>query len=954
MRLSSKFAHAYGLNKVFPQTSLVEFLLSSPKKMDTSRGSNCESDIRFDLIMTESAVRLCLSYLPVINQSKVLRKCLIDLERDSRASRDYDRHTLVLTLYSECLGKLVTRKETRVKALEAETLRVQRRFDVLALLSTTFESYPWEKRPEYSKMFEPLPLDPFSPPTKRKMCSVLGFEESGDVFDPLAPLHDILDHSGANSMAGALASLCSMVQLPPGYLHARSLIVRFRKLRESSDGLPKVESSVIPVIKKLVSPADKADLAWWCSAQYASGSVEQLHCLDLAHSNATTASEEIESLQGRASKEDERAALDRVKRIDTARAILSDHILVDKVLEQNNSSDLVQKVYKSIIRKVQKVSAEKESYCPEHFVRELLIEGSLAAALASLDDCDGFTTVHFRSLAILVHDACKLLASRYTHIFVGRVARILARRWMINGDDASDSNVDYSSMKTTDLLANSDNREKKLSDALLSDEGEITSDFVMDIAWTSDLDGVDANGLISNTHRGGENPGIIASEEPSALNAMSSLRESSEHICSRVALRIAFLICFAEGYHRNKESIAEEFGDENIHCNIMVDRSNAQTKTKGIKQSSQKDGCFEGHLALEHARELLGVVFAGQGSTVASTCGFLLDEYNSSDNSFLSGSVNSTVIEDVRSKNKALSFAMRHRALRVASILCPHDVILRVILEEGYATGVCDDHLNKYAFGSFVAMEIEAMGLPLPHSDLVQLSEMHFPSFARTIWRNHGGGSYQGFTGRLHLILLELCVSDRDSIDWELLILVFKELMRFELPRSLILASECVAKSEAFESAISQNREDVILCVEDAVNTIVRLLGHEIRSNLSGGIEMNVPQCSSTVDRIATIVCSIHNNPLLFVSEFTDLAHECSERGHREICKCFIEGASSISSHLVDPSAYSKALNIIRQYGEGYECIQRNLSVLKTQQSKDSICSEAIESFEMAFSNRVP
>jgi len=333
----------------------------------------------------------------------------------------------------------------------------------------------------------------------------------------------------------------------------------------------------------------------------------------------------------------------------------------------------------------------------------------------------------------------------------------------------------------------------------------------MDIAWTSDLDGVDANGLISNTHRGGENPGIIASEEPSALNAMSSLRESSEHICSRVALRIAFLICFAEGYHRNKESIAEEFGDENIHCNIMVDRSNAQTKTKGIKQSSQKDGCFEGHLALEHARELLGVVFAGQGSTVASTCGFLLDEYNSSDNSFLSGSVNSTVIEDVRSKNKALSFAMRHRALRVASILCPHDVILRVILEEGYATGVCDDHLNKYAFGSFVAMEIEAMGLPLPHSDLVQLSEMHFPSFARTIWRNHGGGSYQGFTGRLHLILLELCVSDRDSIDWELLILVFKELMRFELPRSLILASECVAKSEAFESAISQNREDVIL-----------------------------------------------------------------------------------------------------------------------------------------------
>merc|ERR1712086_829312 len=104
--------------------------------------------------------------------------------------------------------------------------------------------------------------------------------------------------------------------------------------------------------------------------------------------------------------------------------------------------------------------------------------------------------------------------------------------------------------------------------------------------------------------------------------------------------------------------------------------------------------------------------------------------------------------------------AMRHRALRVAAVLCPQEVIARVMLEETYFSNADDDdHLNKCAFASFVAMEIEAMGLPLPHSDLVQLSVIHFPSYARTIWRNHGGIPTQGFSGRLHLLLLQLCVN---------------------------------------------------------------------------------------------------------------------------------------------------------------------------------------------------
>ena len=30
------------------------------------------------------------------------------------------------------------------------------------------------------------------------------------------------------------------------------------------------------------------------------------------------------------------------------------------------------------------------------------------------------------------------------------------------------------------------------------------------------------------------------------------------------------------------------------------------------------------------------------------------------------------------------------------------------------------------------------MGLALPHSELVQLSAMYFPSYARVLWRHHG------------------------------------------------------------------------------------------------------------------------------------------------------------------------------------------------------------------------
>ena len=117
----------------------------------------------------------------------------------------------------------------------------------------------------------------------------------------------------------------------------------------------------------------------------------------------------------------------------------------------------------------------------------------------------------------------------------------------------------------------------------------------------------------------------------------------------------------------------------------------------------------------------------------------------------------------------------------------------------------------KCAFVSFVAMEIEVMGLPLPHSDLLQLSSMHFSSYARTLWRNHGASSStRGFSGRLHLLLLELCINQQESIDWELVMILFSELERLELSRSLLLACECAVKSRAVVLAVMQKQDTVL------------------------------------------------------------------------------------------------------------------------------------------------
>lgn len=959
--LASRFAEDYSLNKHIPPSALIEFLLSAFDDDSKAEDSHFAFDIRRDLKQTESAVRESLALLPILNRNLVLRKCIIRLEKDHRSAKDYDRIAMVLQLYRECLNNLrsvMKKSDARAKAHEEETGRIERRQDALVIISSIFEKHECEQRPEFTKLFRPLPRDPSNPSEDKQKFSVLGAEGADLVFDPLAPLDGVLESdSGSNSVVAALAPLCSLLQLPTGYLHARSLVVRFRKLKASGDTLPPFNSAVLPVTKRLQFARDRADLAWWCSLQYDTGSVEKLQCLDMAHANATDASEEAERSKD---PDEENIALERVKRIDAARAGLSDKILVEEVLKRHQSTTKVVKVlYMSIIDKVQKRAHSEENYCPENLVQALLVEGSMTAAAASLNDADGFATHHFRELALLVHDACKSLSNRYSHVNVGRFARLLTRHWLVHGDDSDGGAIS----NLRDACESPEKSERPSSEDIKhDDEKENTSEFVMDIGIISSGNQTWSNDSTSDAN----NRDTTSANEPSALSP-SSLRESSDHLCSRVALRIAFLICFAEDYHRRPtDSSPGKSDEENENANILPgDRTKYKSRSKlQAPTSRQRTNIFEGDLALQHARELLGIFFARQGSTVASTCGFLFDQSCAPDDSMMQSVVeleNESNEEEYRAKSKALSFAMRHRAFRVATYLCPHEVLARVIAEETYCNdidvGDDDNLLDRCAFGSYMAMEIEAMGLPLPHSDLVQLSAMHFPSYARTIWRNHGAvssSSSRALCGRLHVLLLELCVNHGGkAIDWELLLLIFSELERLELPRSLLLACECAIQSRAVALAASQKRKDVLACVESAIGKIMELIVREVDMNLGAGIEFDAPECKSTLHRLVTVINTEDMKPdrIYLVEGLCSLSSRCAGQGQKGIGDLFQKAATRIVQHLTDPDIYCNASSIIASSAIEEDRTAQCKSMRNWNESHQhhSVCSEAIRQFESSF-----
>eukprot|EP00956_Cyclotella_meneghiniana_P021484 scaffold39239_cov78-Cyclotella_meneghiniana.AAC.2 len=935
--LANKFTKQYHLNKHVPASLLIQFLLSSPDEEI--------SDIRRNLTQVEEAVRqICLPLLPLVNQSKVLRKCVMSLEESAKCGADYERHNMVLVLYKGCLDKLSTfmTTETRRKAHNQESQLIERRLNAVILLSTIFDDkYSPEKKPHYSRLFEPLPADPlqiFS--SNQKKYSVLDHGSSQNVFDPLAALHDALAMDATNAMTASLSPLCSILGIPSGHIHARALVVKFRRMKQLGEALPSPQSSIFAVAKKLATACDRAELSWWSSSFYDNAPYEQLRCLELAYTNALLASEQIESTATGIDTKDQRYAIDRVRRIDLERSMLSDQLVVYDALTRNPCTpEMVKSVYKSIIQKVHDALQDSEEYMPENLVKGLLVEGSMVAAEASLDINDAFTTTHFRSLAILVHDACRMLSTRYSHINIGRCARVVTRRWLVHGDEVNNGTIAdtfEASISDNDHFLEGTSTLKPICE-----DSEVTSEFVMDIGGMNISSG---NHVWNHQNAKVTNTGIKSSNEPSVFESLSCQRELSDRNNSRAALRIAFLMCFAQDYHQLPESREDETTlvdrEVNIDANITTPTiKDIKSRTKLLK-TRQKANCFEGDLALSHAQELLGIVFAKQGCTVASTFGLMLED--SHDVSYAMHD------DDRRTKNKALSFAMRHRALKVASILCPHDVLVRVMLEQGYSNDFDDDYVEKIAFGSFLSMEIESMGLALPHSDLAQLSTMHFPSYGRTLWRNHGRISATSLCGRLHLLVLELSLNHHDTVDWDLLMLMYNEIMKQELPRSLLLACECAVQSRAIERAAALDKKDVIVCISDAAKKIFELMSLEIRADIESKI-LNVSACSSTIDRVLQIIDSLDTaNATYFAEAFASLGIELKEQGRLDWYEVMATAAVQIVSHISDLQSFSMLSPVTKSmYHDAFG--SHNLHTQVPISSVSSVCADSIQRYEMSF-----
>mmetsp|Transcript_26885 Transcript_26885/g.41172 ORF Transcript_26885/g.41172 Transcript_26885/m.41172 type:complete len:474 (+) Transcript_26885:1-1422(+) len=367
-------------------------------------------------------------------------------------------------------------------------------------------------------------------------------------------------------------------------------------------------------------------------------------------------------------------------------------------------------------------------------------------------------------------------------------------------------------------------------------------DFVMDL---NGLGEVLQDDVGSSSHFNTVNQ-IIADEESSSLKVNGSSREASEYACRRVALRIAFAMSFAEEFHSHEQS---DMNKENTKScsNTSVHQRNsrsASTKSSLLSRIATNGQTGQNKNVLDHTKELLRVVFAQSGgsSRISSTKSFLGSEISFSQE---------------EETTKTITFAMRYRALRTVSILCPQEALDRVIREEGYlsnASSRVDCTLKKCAFGSFVAKEIEEMGLPLPHSDLSQLSTMHFPSYARALWRHHSSGDAP--KGRLLLLLLEMALKEDTVSDIALVVSIMEAMSNLDLPRSQIIGCEQIDefRKRSITTEFKAIFHDINGVFSKAITNAARSVFAEIHEDVPSGPCVDVLPSVLAVRRVGILV----------------------------------------------------------------------------------------------------
>lgn len=790
------FAKSFRLDTHLAIQKHIEYLLSGVmtecQESENTIVSAKRIDARMDLILCETAARASLGLIDsAMRRVAILRQCLVALEQTEDCNTDYERHSIVLTLYHTNLVFVLTRDRSLgnpdVASFEKELEMVERRRDALSILISFFHGKYDKCRPKYPHFFERLPV-PFKSKHRSGIsmqCGVLGITDSksSDTFDPLAPLGVFLSESSDVSTLTAIAPLCIPLGLPHGYIHARGLLARFLSAADSKCTLPSLLSDVLPVLSKLKSPNDQAILAEYCALQYEDSDQQKLDCLDKAIEFAMQSSNEIEVRLRRFPSEDllldEFNALEAVRRLTTSKSVLSDKCHVMEILKANKIESehfrSVKVMIDDLTAKLNQQFWTSSDTSPDRFVELLLSESSQLAAEACMDDKNSFSIGHFRYLASVVHKTCREISEQYSHVHAGQIAKRLSRRWLVYGDTLS---------QTAELnnFTFSEPTSMTWKDPGLSTVAEDdTVNFVMDL---------NAAATECNSWTGGSIPQessqrdtqLNKEEEPSGLMVGGSDREVSDRASSRSSLRIAFLMSFADEYYSNPQhDVSTNVDQENMN-------SSANVQSKGLYQKRSLGGLLsrisvheskEDNMVLNHAKELLSIVFAESAGS-----GRFASDIPAS---FLGTSE----CLEVDTRN-TITFAMRHRALRTAAILCPQYALEKIIRDEGYLTSPINEmcSLRQCSFASFVAKEIEEMRLPLPHSDLAMLSAMDFNSFARALWRHHRGVDSKGVQGRLLSLLFEMSTREKEKVDKEFCSCLMDEMARLKLPRTILHACE--------------------------------------------------------------------------------------------------------------------------------------------------------------------
>jgi hypothetical protein len=892
VRLASSFAETFKLQGDYVIQCYIEFLLSTPTGIRDD-GNARSLDVRFDLDQCERTAKALLRRLqPAMKRSAVLRRCLVTLEHSPSFDRDYERFSLVLSLYHEALIHVVdgdiTASNLNAAPFQAELELIDRRRDALAILSSFFQLEKVSVRPSFTRFF-PLLSKSFNhdneadqPPPPS--CGILGTGPSNGraYFDPLRPLQEELSSSLDLGTATALAPLCLPLGLPQGYIHARVLMERFKNSAVRSMAFPSFENDVTPVFNRICLSREKVVLAEWCADHYVDNDNEKLKCLDLALHSSIQASTEVEQQRHLCSRGDENRiddlenALGTVKRITSIKEALKDRLRVKAIIRSSDSTSqgAVTVVTEELIRLLELEVKESLEMSPERLVDFLFSTGSRLAAKASLDGGTAFSTSQFRRCAVAVHAACNEIAEEHSHIHCSQRANRFARTWLFYGD----GNANLST--TTDKPSIVQPVQPTGLMDIQEEVEDTTVDFVMDM---SDLQG-GSDGWVGNAEsRSVTDPldkeRYTSEEEPSALKEGAS-REISEYFSQRAALRIAFVMGFCIDDDETPE-------DENSSTPSNRPQANNSAKNRGglLSRVITKRDTPQDKKVLGISRELLRIVFAKPGVSSSHICRSSSFEMNTS-------------IMGHRSLEgpKTITFAMRHRALRAASILCPQEALEQVTREEGFlqsSAGRPQCSLRQCTFGVFVSKEIEEMGLPLPHSDLGQLSSMHFLSYARALWRHHRDGDIKGSKGRLLLLLLEMSLKDT-VIDTAFLDSLLNEMTQIHLPRTLLLAVERILPFVANKKA-----SVTLSSLTPALETAAKAILSELRRMSISEDEAEPKDILSTlltVRRLGNVVVSL--------SESTEgkqqLQHLVSALDDITVAstnKILIAGLSKVQSH---------------------------------------------------------